>query len=82
MQVWLMEMVDTSCADARYIVWGNVFSTEEKAMEQMEKQVREDIEAGAVNEADLVRKNGGREITYIDGRMYYKVSLREIDKVE
>lgn len=83
MKVWLVEMVDTSSDAARYIVWGNVFSSKKKAMAHIEALVKEAIEEDKIlTEDTIVRQNGGREISDIDGRMYYKVCEREIDVVK
>ena len=83
MKVWIVEQVDTSCTEARYIVWAEIFSTEEKAMAHLKSIIDEAVEEdGIIRRENLIVRNDGREVSDNDGRMYYKVSSREIDVVK
>lgn len=82
MKVYLVEMVDTSCTEARYVVWGEAFSSLEKAKAHLAAQLDEaDAEGWFPKKRHIVR-NGGLEVSDMDGRMYYKVSEREVDLVK
>ena len=79
---WVFSMCDTSCTEARYAVWSNIYTTEDKARAAMKKQFDSDVEAGAVDPKNVTIRNGGREISDNAGRMFYKIMPRVPDRTE
>lgn len=80
MKVYLVEMVDTWCTEARYVVWADVFASLEDAKSFLAEQLEAADAEGWFPKRRHIVCNGGLEVSDIDGRMFYKICEREVSK--